>query len=507
MASPSSTASSSPRNSRPSSRHGEIEADGSVPVETLVQHLLDAKRSLSSMAQVLRANEIVTAARQAHEESVVLGAQAQFLRRGINDQIRLLLKARRSMSKTYDSGKREFKQVIKSLDAANGHLETTMNVLRDQTVESAFRPKGEAKRSLLDFVDVAQVDIMHNALKDNIAALQSTQTSFDGDLLRFDNDLRTLNKTISSAPSPPSPSASNSYQPVPHLLASLMESSHEMAELLASLTKHFDLCVTAVRTTEGGAALARRKAAEASQSQGDNNNVSISGVIAEQESHMAELDPVSPEERLEMLQVVAQDASEVPDVVQEINERLNNMKEEYHHLVEQTGQIKATYTTTINAFRVLEDIGTRLRSYIAAETEFRERWIAEHETIDVKLDEMEELRLFYENYANSYDSLLLEVERRRAQEDRVMSIWRKAKDSVDKIIEADRKQRETFRHEIAEYIPTDLWPGMDDPIQKWDVAPVGGAPAGDEGSSSTPALEKSIVQAAAKRLGRNFGDR
>lgn len=76
------------------------------------------------------------------------------------------------MNKTYDSGKREFKQVIKNLDAANGQLETTMNVLRDRIVESTFRPKGEEKRSLLDFVDIAHVETMRSALKDNIAALK-----------------------------------------------------------------------------------------------------------------------------------------------------------------------------------------------------------------------------------------------------------------------------------------------------------------------------------------------
>jgi autophagy-related protein 17 len=172
MASPTSTASPSPPQSRPASRYGDDEAADSVPVETLVQHLLDAKRSLSSMTLVLRANELVTAARQAHEESVILEAQSQFLRRGISDQIRLLLRARRSMNKTYDSGKREFKQIIGTLDAANSRLENTMNILTDLTVESAFRPKGEEKRNLLDFVDVAQVDTMRNALKDNIAALQ-----------------------------------------------------------------------------------------------------------------------------------------------------------------------------------------------------------------------------------------------------------------------------------------------------------------------------------------------
>lgn len=174
MASPTPSAASLSRQSRPPSRldHDDPEGADLVPVEILVQHLLEAKRSLSTMNLVLRANELVTAARQAHEESVILGAQAQFLRRGINDQVRLLLRARRNMNRTYDSGKREFKQIIKNLDVANEHLERTMNTLRNQTVESAFRPKGEERRTLLDFVDVAQVDTMRNTLKENIGALQ-----------------------------------------------------------------------------------------------------------------------------------------------------------------------------------------------------------------------------------------------------------------------------------------------------------------------------------------------
>ncbi|KAK5629523.1 hypothetical protein RRF57_005238 [Xylaria bambusicola] len=150
----------------------------SVPVETLVQHLLDAKRSLSSMGLVLRANELVHVARHAHEESVILKAQTQFLRRGISEQMRLLLRIRKDLMRTYDDGKREFKQIIKTLDATNSRLEDTMNVLRGQGVDSAFRPADEEKRSLLDFVDEAQVDRMREALKVNIQALQVIVTPY-----------------------------------------------------------------------------------------------------------------------------------------------------------------------------------------------------------------------------------------------------------------------------------------------------------------------------------------
>lgn len=179
MASPTRTSTptgSSFRGSRPPSRHDHPDETASsadsLPVEVLVQHLLDAKRSLSSMSLVLRANELVTAARQAHEEAVILGAQAEFLRRGIAQQTRLLLRTRRSLTRTYESGKREFKQVIKLLDATNARLEETMDVLRSRMVEGAFRPLGEARKSLLDFLDVDQVETVRNSLKENIGALQ-----------------------------------------------------------------------------------------------------------------------------------------------------------------------------------------------------------------------------------------------------------------------------------------------------------------------------------------------
>lgn len=171
MASTSSASSHSA--SRPTSLHAlpSSYAD-SVPVEALVQHLLDAKRSLSSMRLVLRANELVHAARQDHEESVILSAQTQFLRRGISEQMRLLLRVRKGLTRTYDDGKRDFKQTIKTLDLTNSRLEDTMGVLRGRIVSSAFRPPGEEKRSLLDFVDEAQVDTMRETLKENIQALQ-----------------------------------------------------------------------------------------------------------------------------------------------------------------------------------------------------------------------------------------------------------------------------------------------------------------------------------------------
>lgn len=181
MATSSSEAASSSQLSRPSSSHVQnpdnnadsIDSAASVPVETLVEHLLQAKRSLSSMNLVLRANELTTHARRLHEESAVLGAQTIFIRSGVDSQMRVLLRIRKSLLRAYDGGKRDFKGVIRALDAANGRLEKTIEMLRDTIVEPSFRPAGEeGPKNLMDFVDENSVDQMRNALKDSIGELQ-----------------------------------------------------------------------------------------------------------------------------------------------------------------------------------------------------------------------------------------------------------------------------------------------------------------------------------------------
>jgi len=181
MATSPSAASSSRSVSRPSSLHvlpsppddDDDDHGPVVPVEALVEHLLVAKRALSSsMTLILRGTELAASARSLHEEATVLGAQTAFLRAGISAQGRLLMRARRSMGRAYDGGKRGFRLLIRTLDAANERLQRTMDMLRGTVVESVFRPKGEPPRNLLDFVDEKSVDGMREAVKESIGELQ-----------------------------------------------------------------------------------------------------------------------------------------------------------------------------------------------------------------------------------------------------------------------------------------------------------------------------------------------
>lgn len=154
---------------------GELIDPDTVPVDILVEHLLAAKRALSSVTLVRRADDLSTNARQLHEESVILGAQTAFLKRGIADQLKLLSRVHRNMIHTYDASKREFKQLTPTMDAVHDKLQKTMDMLREIPVDPVFRPAGEAPKYLFDFVSEDQVQIMLGDLKEGIDQLQASR--------------------------------------------------------------------------------------------------------------------------------------------------------------------------------------------------------------------------------------------------------------------------------------------------------------------------------------------
>lgn len=90
-----------------------------IPIDTLVDHLLNAKKALNSVGTLYRANEIVSAAESALEESVILTARTGFLRTGISQQARLLEKVRGGIQVVYNDGQIDF-EVVTTLEPDSG---------------------------------------------------------------------------------------------------------------------------------------------------------------------------------------------------------------------------------------------------------------------------------------------------------------------------------------------------------------------------------------------------
>ena len=261
-----------------------------------------------------------------------------------------------------------------------------------------------------------------------------------------------------------------------------------MALLLESLSRHFDLCVNAIRHTEGGYAAVRQAA---SNPEPGAEPVSVSGVMNPEENPHEE--PLSEEERREMLDILEKDAAEVEDVVIELRERLNDMELKHEAILEYVSSLANTYKEVMAAYDLLERVGMRLSGYIIASQDFRLRWEELKTQIQEQMEDLERIRVFYEGYYSSYNGLILEVYRRKQAEEKVKSIARKAMEQMEKVYEVDMKEREGFQLDSGEYLPYDLYPGVNAAAPRWEFREVG------EKMGSTPDLNRTVVEAAARR--------
>ncbi|KAJ5123722.1 hypothetical protein N7448_009819 [Penicillium atrosanguineum] len=472
-------ASSQSSSSSISERGDEPTEQKSMPqLETLISHLLAAKRSLSSINHVWRANEIVTASRSALEESVVSSSRTNFLRRGLNTQLRLLYNVRAEVEEISSRGRHEFEEALGSLDAADARLRNTLDLLRETIVDASFRPKDEESRSLHDFVDERGVEELHGAMKNSIDRTNTARGDLDTSNRAFDDELASIKQALrhyrsatkmassrASASSTSSASVSDSdllaLSEMPGMLQSLETHAQEMASLLESLVCHFDLCVTAVKHTEGGGAAARSITGDMPaevQASGDG----IPNIGEEINANLnAPLDPMSDQEYQEMVSVLMKDALEAEDVVMEIQDRISEMESIHEQVNVQRDALLSVSNATLDVHRHLSTLASkRLPRYISQAHNFTQVWNEENERINSGLGELSDLHSLYEGFLNAYDSLILEVARRAHVRARVEKVLHDTKRKLNQLHDEDVAAREAFRVEQGDFLPSDIWPGI-----------------------------------------------
>lgn len=356
-------------------------------------------------------------------------------------------------------------------------------------VQAALRPAGEEPRTLIDFVDETSVETTRSTLKASIDESQTAQSTFYSTISTLKKSLNTINEIVNPTTTSPASSADN---PIPASLHALEAHAHEMASLLSSLVSHFDLCHTAIKQTDGGISAVK-----------DATDGNLSGVISSGSDNLkspnsstAHLEPVSEEERTEMLSVLQNDAAEVDDVVAELNDRVREMEEIWSEALTYLALIKADYQDLISAFKILGDAGSKTRLYITASHSFIETWHAHKSEIILQMEDLEGMRLFYENYLSSYDGLILEIRRRKRQEDKMKSFLRKVTEEMHKAWENDRTERENFRLEVGAYLPGDLWEGLRLDATEYEIVPVGSEEAV---VVETPEIGDDVVKMAQMR--------
>jgi autophagy-related protein 17 len=496
-----------PRESTHSSPSASAPRQGSdISVETLISHLVAAKRSLSSIHHVHRATNILSKARSSTESTAGLLARTTYLRRSLLSQLKILRSIQFELEGAAIAIQIEFQHVLQELDAAEQKLANTIEFLRQTRIEDAFKaaPIHQAegleaqteKDNLHDFVEEKPVDELKTAMKNVIDLVQDEQHDMGRSIRNLDGDLKSINDLLTDRRSDLSVTDSDIHQPnMSRLLRSLEENAHEMAQCLESLVKHFDLCVTAIKHTEGAGDAVMRTA--------------NAGEIAEEvgvENLEAPAEPMNDDERVEMLQVLENDAGEVDEVVLEIQDRNAQMEADLDKIMVWRERSEVSHHDVATAFALLETISAKLSTYVADSARHTNRWAEEKVKIEDGIAGMEDLCDTYENFLNAYDRLIVEVARRRTVRKQMERVADDAHAKLEQLYQDDLAEREHFRSEQGDFLPSDIWYGLHALPPRFGCNRIDGMGIAGEGEEdSIPELKRSTVEGALRRLKAGMG--
>lgn len=478
-------------------------------LEHLVDHFVAAKRSLSSTTHVYRANEIVHGARGLVEQSAVLRAKNTHLRSGVAEQIHLLDSVHGGLDSVGREAEVDFKAVIARLDLANDRLQTTLSSLRTTIVKTDLSNSQSAtsddrtasvtvleeqeeqsgRKTLHDFIDESTHLALLDSLRATIDSYNDASASLEGTRSTFADSIHELNsrvREVDDLMTTPShllvnttagydvsnDSVEHDYSSIPSLFHSLTSHAAETASLLQSLISHYDLCVTALKHTEGGSAAARR----ATISNPTTKDAEADATMPVEESLYASqpgsYSPISPSDRTEMLQVLANDSAEVSDVVSEIASRISEMESQLQLLSAHANTARSVHKALDRVLRHLSSISSSLTTHVTAARSFRQTWTALRTDIVTKTEELASLTSFYDSFVASYRALLREVERRNMVETKMAKIADKARRDIEALYCEDVDMREQFVKDVGEFLPKDIWPGLVDRPERWVIRPI-----------------------------------
>lgn len=361
-----------------------------------------------------------------------------------------------------------------------------------------LQPPGTSQKHLFDFIDSATVSSLKDSLRACIDRYNEARSALGDSNDGFDTSLENLHSSIENVPN--SPATASNPSPIPSLYHDLEGHAKEAAQAFQSLVRHYDLCVTALMHTEGGSAAATQATGDAPVPSGDDFS--------------APPEPMTGEERQEMLSVLKKDAQEVEDVVSEIRERGSEMTFLLSQIEDHVAHLRNEDSALNSILRMISHIAAEVKSHIATSRTFHASWLEDtRPTLLTGIEEWENLREFYERFDLAYAELLVEVASRRRRHDKAKRKAEEAQKELERLHAEDERAREQFTVAQGDFLPLDIWPGLRDPPRRYEVRPVvlepdevetGERESPEPGVQSIPQLGRNVVERALTRVKRRM---
>ncbi|KAF2858011.1 hypothetical protein K470DRAFT_237292 [Piedraia hortae CBS 480.64] len=425
-------------------------------LERLILHFIAAKRSLSCISQVQRAGELVNKSSCLVEEIAILKARNSFARKCIDKQLSVLDAISDGIEQSGEATKGEFNATVKSLDESHRKLERALNRLKETIVDSSLQEKDASSKTLFDFIDEQGHEAVVGSLHGSVDDFSKAYETWQKEVKRFESDIAHVRDVIFLENRPIYDDPRN----LGELYSSMEAHAVDMASLLQSLTTHYDLCVTALKHTEGGGEAAKQAAAKL-----DSNAVeeSLYGKTVPE--------PIDHDEKMDMLRVLEEDAEQVNDVVEEIKDHLSDLESQFTLLSSQSSETKRINQSLHSALEQFRQIKDKLPFYLKASTTFSESWSRIHGDIQQQREELAELTDVYAKFSESYAHALAEAGRRKRAEANMRRYVSKVQKELDLLYREDAAAREEFMAQVKDTLPRDIWPGAGEESVQWEVRP------------------------------------
>lgn len=364
-------------------------------------------------------------------------------------------------------------------------------MLRETPIEAVLQPPGTPQKHLYDFIDGTAITNLENTLRACIDRYNSALATLGESNDAFDTCLDNLHSSIENVPM--TPATTSNPSPIPSLYHDLEGHAKEAAQAFQGLVQHYDLCVTALQHTEGGSAAATQATGDAPSQSAD--------------EFAAPPEPMTEEERQEMLGVLQKDAHEVEEVVVEIRERVSEMTFLLTQIENHINHLRNEASALSSILQMITQITAEVRSHILTSRSFHGSWLDDtRPTLLNGIEEWENQREFYERFDLAYAELLVEVSSRRRRHEKAKRKAEEAQKELDRLFAEDERAREQFALAQGDFLPLDIWPGLRDAPRQYEVKAVPPHIL-DNGGDEVQVATKSHIAQSIPQLGRNVVER
>lgn len=216
------------------------------------------------------------------------------------------------------------------------------------------------------------------------------------------------------------------------LLADAENGSESMAGLLQSLACHYDLC-------ERGADLE------------------------------AGMESEDPNELEEISHVLEEDSKQVPSVIEELGERLGEIRECCRGVELRMQQMYGYYQREMRQLQRIQAVEATMDKTLALCEKQQKETSVYLGRIQLYVSEASSLVSHYRAFRKSYDALLVEAERRREADARAALYTAEINAKLAQMSREETQKRQEFLIGQGDYLPADIWDGLLEPAKNYEV--------------------------------------